>query len=550
MAYAILRISKLTSRDMATSATLHNYRGQDTPNADPLQFARNEELLNHRQRNYWELATERINELQLPRLRKDAVRAVEVLLTASSEAFPRDAKGHALDCRGSQWVKDNIAFLQDKFGIKNVVSCTLHQDEITPHIHAVVVPITNQPRLVKGEPVGADVRLSCRDVFSPVSLRQLQTEYAQAMAPHGLERGIKYSTAIHQDVRRHYGAQKTTQQELAELSAPLAYQSFELEPMKLKDQLSPQAYLNREQARMNHYLAEQVAAVNAKLAEVATIAAANTLALDRARVLEKQLAKSKEQQQQTASVLAQKTQQLVEKEQQLVKQTTRVDHLLMAAVQGDTLNPKLLERAQQQREQSRQRAENVVTGCLRGPITNGGEVGTILQQSGYTLHKTADEQLQVRDTQTQARFPLSDLRPNGQELWISVQQAVKRTQDEQEQARREEIAKDPRALHAIIGARDAEQADRIQQDLEKVGATVWQVRKAENERIELRVSYRFDWNTIEQISHTLDKVKRSLEVTLEESYAHQSSRTSAVRTAERERDHQRTERHPDRGRGM
>jgi hypothetical protein len=546
MAYAILRISKLTSRDMSTSATLHNYRGQDTPNADPLQFARNEELFNHEQRNYWDLATERIQELQLPRLRKDAVRAVEVLLTASPEAFPRDAQGHALDRRDSKWLRDNVAFLQDTFGAKNVVSCTLHQDEITPHIHAVVVPVTNTPRLVKGQPVGAEVRLSCRDVFSPTRLRQLQTDYAKVMAPHGMERGIKYSTAIHQDVRRHYGAQKTTQQELAELAAPLTYQPFELESMKLKEQLNPQAYLAREQVRLNQHLAEQVAAVNAKLVEVATIATANTLAKDRARVLEKQLATSKERAQQTAAALAQRTQQLVEKEQQLTKQTMRVDHLLMAMVQGDTVNPKLLEQARQQRQQSHQRAENLVTERLRGPVTDGREVGTILQQHGYTLHKAADAQLYVRDTQTRARFLLTDLRPNGQNLWDQVRQAIERTRQQTEQTRREELAKAPGALQATIGARDAEQAGRIQQDLEKAGANVWQMRKGEGQRVELQVSYSFDWNTIEAISRILDKVQHSPGTTLEESYAHRSSRTGAVRTVEREREHQQGK-HRDRG---
>ena len=550
MAYAILRISKLTSRDMATSATLHNYRGQDTPNADPAQFACNEELLNHEQRNYWDLATERINELQLPRLRKDAVRAVEVLLTASPEAFPRDAQGQALDRRGSQWLHDNLAFLQDRFGAKNVVSCTLHQDEITPHIHAVVVPITNQPRLVKGKPVGADVRLSCRDVFSPASLRQLQTDYAQAMAPHGMERGIKYSTAIHQDVRRHYGAQKTTQQELAELSTPLAYQPFELEPMKLKDQLSPQAYLEREQTRLNQHLAEQVAAVNAKLTEVATVAAANTLALDRARVLEKQLATSKEQQQNTAAALEQKTRELVVKEQQLAKQTTRFNHLVILTAQGETINPKLIGWAEQQREHSRQRAERLVTTLLRGSVTDGQQIGEVLQQQGYTLHRsTGEEQVLVRDTKTQARFPLLALRPEGQDLREQVAQAIERTRQQAEQARREELAKDPRALHATIGARDTEQAGRIQQDLGQAGANVWQVQKGEGQRVELRVSYSFDWNTIEAISRILDKVQRSADTTLEESYAHRSSRTGAVRTAEREREHQQGK-HRDRGLGM
>ncbi|GAB3310049.1 hypothetical protein GCM10027348_42500 [Hymenobacter tenuis] len=41
--------------------------------------------------------------LQLPRLRKDAVRVVEVLLTASEEKFPQDpVAGQRADIRGWQ----------------------------------------------------------------------------------------------------------------------------------------------------------------------------------------------------------------------------------------------------------------------------------------------------------------------------------------------------------------------------------------------------------------------------------------------------------------
>jgi hypothetical protein len=91
MFYAILRLSKLKNLGMATSATQHNYRLQDTPNANPDWAVLNEDLLNHGRRNYWHLANERIAELHLTRLRSDAVRAMELVLTGSPEGFQRDA---------------------------------------------------------------------------------------------------------------------------------------------------------------------------------------------------------------------------------------------------------------------------------------------------------------------------------------------------------------------------------------------------------------------------------------------------------------------------
>lgn len=58
-----------------------------------------------------------------------------------------------------------------------MVSFTLPQAEVAPHIHAVVVPVT------------ADGRLSSRDGFSPRSLRQLQTELRAGDGPARFQAG-------------------------------------------------------------------------------------------------------------------------------------------------------------------------------------------------------------------------------------------------------------------------------------------------------------------------------------------------------------------------
>lgn len=524
MAYAILRAEKITSHTSATSRTQHNYRTQETPNADSDQFSRNQELINHDKHNYWDLAAERIAELELTRLRKDAVRCVELLLTGSPEAFERDANGRADDMQDSPWLKDNLHFLQQRFGERNVIGCVLHQDEVTPHIHAVVVPVTE------------DGRLSARDVFSPTRLRQLQTEYAKSMAPYGMERGVEYSTAIHEDVRRHHGAQRTTKQQLAEVAAPLEYKPFQIAEVKFKDLTNPQAYLRREQDRMNAHLAEQVAAVNAKLAEVATIAAANTLERERAKVLEQRLANNQKQHGKRYDDLSRAQRELGEKNHALSKLHTRFDHVVMQAAQGEPLPPALSDWAAKTRAESLQRAERVATVVLRYPITSAQQLTEGLKSQGFTVHDVAAEHPMVRDEKTQVRFPLTELRPNGQDLTEALNQAIERTKQEDEQARRRELAQQPGTMHASIEARDAEQAGRIQAALEQRGANVWHVQALPDNRVDIQVSYVFDWQTIEGISRVLDKVKHTADATLEESYAHWQARTGAVRAAERTRE--------------
>jgi hypothetical protein len=415
MSYAILRLSKLKNLGMATSATQHNYRLQDTPNADPNQALLNEELLNHGHRNYWHLANERIDELHLARLRSDAVRAVELVLTGSPEAFPRDADGRALDRRGTPWVRDNLQFVRERFGQKNVVSFTLHQDEVTPHIHAVVVPIT------------ADGRLSSRDVFSPMSLRQLQTDYAKAMAPHGLERGIKYSTAIHEDVRRHYGAQQMSKEALAQVAAPAIVTTLRLEEPTAWDRVNLRGYLNRQQALLDAYLTEQMKGVNRQLEKVATVATANTLEHDRARVLEQQLARAKENLAKMHEKLAAEEAKVAELQKAEAAKTRNLNRLAVMFAQGEPLDRYLLGHGQRLWEESRQGIEQALAKQLVLPWRGEAELVEAMNVLGYDLRIKGPTELMVLDKKTMAQFGYADIRPNRKDFAQQVQKAQAHT---------------------------------------------------------------------------------------------------------------------------
>jgi hypothetical protein len=428
MSYAILRLSKLKNLGMATSATQHNYRLQDTPNANPDWAMLNQEFLNHEQRNYWHLASERVEELNLPRLRADAVRAVELVLTASPEAFPRDADGRALDVRGMPWVQDNLDFLTKRFGEKNVVSFTLHQDEVTPHIHAVVVPIT------------ADGRLSSRDVFSPMSLRQLQTDYAKAMEPHGLERGIKYSTAIHEDVRRHYGAQQMSKEALADLAKPLPTAQYKLRPMADWDH--PARHQAREQLDLNAYILKLTSTSNQKIAQLATVASANALEHERARVLEKQLAHSQEMLVKTREELTTKksqlTQQLQQTQQELVAQkastnTQSLNHMrvVMKSLQGEPLSDKLMAWGQEYRKTQQGNIERLLAKQLLQPLRQVTDIAPAFLEKGYTLKINSPEKFTLAHEKNGLCFSSGELQPNGRDCMEQFRGVIGRTHTQQ-----------------------------------------------------------------------------------------------------------------------
>ena len=197
--YAILRVAKLRNAAAIRGAVGHNARTRPTPNADP-----------NRRNKVWEDAAmgpdgraldphavvlDRIGRAGA-KIRENSVLAVEVLCTASPGYFRpgrEDMAGTWDRDRMIAWAKATRRFLLAKFGDR-MVDCRLHLDEATPHIQAIVVPLTD------------DGRLSARDTFNPFTLQAMQTEYANELAPLGLERGIEGSKAKHQRVQRFYGA--------------------------------------------------------------------------------------------------------------------------------------------------------------------------------------------------------------------------------------------------------------------------------------------------------------------------------------------------------
>ena len=413
MPYAILEVSKLTSLAGATAATEHNYRTQDTPNANPELVDANVEYINHDRRNYWQLATERIQELQLPRLRTDAVRAVELVLTASPDAFPRAADHRAKDVRDSSWRCDNLAFVLDRFGKKNVLGFTLHQDEITPHIHCVVVPIT------------ADGRLSCRDVFSPASLRQLQTDYAQAMAPHGLKRGIRYSTACHEDVRRYYGAQQMSKEALAELAQPLASPTHRLAAKHEK--MTDEQYRQQAQSGFTYVLTVLQDKANKKIEGLATVATANALAHEQAKVLERQLANCQELLIGTRAELSATKTQLQQQQELTTKTQLHHRQAVTRHLQNDPLPEALATLARNQRAKQLREVNQVLAKHLCQPLRELTDLAAPLLAKGYDLKVTGPQAILITHQRERTRFNTADIQPNGRPLLEQFQQVVVQT---------------------------------------------------------------------------------------------------------------------------
>lgn len=195
MPHAIARIAKLKGGSLAASEQ-HTKRQRETPNADSevnnIRFIGQPDALDSP--NLETLVRQRIGNQTI---RSNAVECVEMVLTASPEYFRPDAPSRAGYYQPQQLENFKSAvhqWLDEKYGDR-IVRAELHLDEATPHIHAYLVPLDE-----KG-------KLNCRALFGGrQKLSLFQDSFASAMAPLGLERGIKGSRATHTAVKEYYAA--------------------------------------------------------------------------------------------------------------------------------------------------------------------------------------------------------------------------------------------------------------------------------------------------------------------------------------------------------
>ncbi len=186
MAYAIMRAKKLSSMGNVASSLQHCFRERETHNADASRTPDNE----HREASSTSEAMGRLREMLPEKRRKDAVLAVEYVMTASPGWWETASPGQQ-----TEFFDRSMAWLAEKYGADRIVTASIHRDETSPHLSAFVVPLTADGRLSAKEFIGSKVKMSAD-----------QTSYAAKVRDLGLERGIEGSRANHERVASFYGA--------------------------------------------------------------------------------------------------------------------------------------------------------------------------------------------------------------------------------------------------------------------------------------------------------------------------------------------------------
>lgn len=190
--FAIYRHAKLKSMGIIGASARHMTRAAETPNADPARAHLNRVLIGGEDPAADAAAlipaTDARDEDGKLRRRSNSVLAIEVLLTTSPEWWET-----ATPDQQQEWLDRSTAWLVAEYGRENIAHLRLHGDERTPHLTGVIVPLDEHGHLNARKWIGGKARCA-----------QQQTDYAAAVAPLGLRRGIKGSTAEHERVQRHY----------------------------------------------------------------------------------------------------------------------------------------------------------------------------------------------------------------------------------------------------------------------------------------------------------------------------------------------------------
>lgn len=215
-AFAIFRAEKI-DQGTETAAHNHNLRASKTKQEKNIDYSsthKNELLLGTR--NTVATINQKVEQrTNKKKLRADANRAIEFVLSASPEHFydfakvgmtreewdnltPSNFEGRMSEYwdrlnevkatlkqdKLDKWKQDTVEWVKQEFG-GNVVNLVLHLDEKTPHAHLLAVPLTKEGKL------------SAKDFFNPETAKRWQDDYAKAT---GLKRGIA-SDKKHEDLK-------------------------------------------------------------------------------------------------------------------------------------------------------------------------------------------------------------------------------------------------------------------------------------------------------------------------------------------------------------
>lgn len=166
----VIDIKKIKETSEILKVANHNLRQVDSRNVDKKRTPKNLYLIGSPSTDVLLEVEDRL--AKCPKYRKDAVKTVNLVLSASPEFFDDKQKL-------KQWEQKTQKWAEDTFGKDNIIYSVVHYDEKTPHFHICLVPI-------KDGKLNASYWLD-----GPAKLKKLHDSLNKELKPLGLARGQK-----------------------------------------------------------------------------------------------------------------------------------------------------------------------------------------------------------------------------------------------------------------------------------------------------------------------------------------------------------------------
>lgn len=171
----------------------------------------------------WQGVKDRLGELGIEP-RKGAVLALELMMTTSPEWWLRDADGAVNEMQLLAFERMAMKYLRQRFVPEALVSVTLHNDESTPHYHAIACPVRQRidqrfaskgerwtlcargdliPKMAKEDRPAFYASAWRGGIGGRGHMAYEQTRFAEVMAPLKLARGKVWSGAPNKPNAEH-----------------------------------------------------------------------------------------------------------------------------------------------------------------------------------------------------------------------------------------------------------------------------------------------------------------------------------------------------------
>lgn len=182
---AVIDIKKHKNNQEIKDIADHNLRNTESRNVDKSRSKNNKLLIGSPDLDPIAEMEKRLEKCS--KYRKDAIKIVNLVISASPEFFEKATKQQKAD-----WEKTTQKYLEDTYGKDNIIYSVVHYDEKTPHFHCAFVPIK-------------DGKLNASYWFDgPAKLKKIHSDYAKVVKHLGIKRGSPSVKSSQEELDSYY----------------------------------------------------------------------------------------------------------------------------------------------------------------------------------------------------------------------------------------------------------------------------------------------------------------------------------------------------------